>query len=162
MTRHNRRSNRRPSRLRAPSLPLSAFLAIALLGFGCSLSQSSDSLSNSISSPFESSSSFSDGEKSAYRRDVEAYTLAFVESSTDIGEMELAEFQRGIGHLAVESGITHWEADALTCASIGSGLGKAGMNLEQAAAFGRQLFANNGDALDAVTNGHRNEIHNTL
>ncbi len=113
--------------------------SIALL-FGCSFSDSSETLSNSISSPFDWSSSSSDssGGDSAYRQDVSDYTIAFTRQAGD-----LDAFRQGLGRLAERRGITNWEEDSFTCASIGLGLQRAQLELAAAERFGVDLFGAN-------------------
>ncbi len=113
--------------------------SIALL-FGCSFSDSSETLSDSISSPFNWSSSSSDSSKedSAYRQDVSDYTIAFTRQRGD-----LDAFRHGLGQLAERRGITNWEEDSFTCASIGLGLQRAQLELAAAERFGVDLFGAN-------------------
>ena len=113
--------------------------SIALV-FGCSFSDSSETLSESISSPFDwsSSSSGSSGGDSAYRQDVSDYTIAFTRQGGD-----LDAFRQGLGQLAERRGITNWEEDSFTCASIGLGLQGAHLELATAERFGADLFGAN-------------------
>ena len=113
--------------------------SIALV-FGCSFSDSSETLSDSISSPFDWSSSSSDssGGDSAYRQDVSDYTIAFTRQGGD-----LDAFRQGLGQLAERRGITNWEEDSFTCASIGLGLQGAQLELATAERFGADLFGAN-------------------
>ena len=125
---------------------------MAALGFGCSASNSSDTLSDSISSPFEWSSSSSDSSSdaaTAYRQDVSDYTLAF----TRTGD-ELDAFRDGLRRLAERRGITNWEADPLTCASIGQGLRDADLGHADAMSFARQLLGENPASLRALRVGY--------
>ena len=110
------------------------------LAFGCSFSDSSETLSESISSPFDWSSSSSDssGGDSAYRQDVSDYTIAFTRQGGD-----LDAFRQGLGQLAERRGITNWEEDSFTCASIGLGLQGAQLELAAADRFGADLFGAN-------------------
>lgn len=110
------------------------------LCWGCSFSDSSETLSDSISSPFDWSSSSSDssGGDSAYRQDVSDYTLAFARRGGDV-----EAFRQGLGRLAERRGITNWEEDAFTCASIGLGLQRAQIDVASAERFGVDLFGAN-------------------
>ncbi len=113
--------------------------SIALV-FGCSFSDSSETLSHSISSPFDWSSSSSDSSAgdSAYRQDVSDYTIAFTWQGGDLDAL-----RQGLGQLAEHRGITNWEADPFTCASIGLGLQHAQLDLTAAERFGADLFGAN-------------------
>ena len=124
----------------------------ALIGFGCSISNSSDTLSNSISSPFEWSSDSSDSSSdaaSAYRQDVSDYTVAFARNGGD-----LDAFRSGVRSLAESRGVTNWEADVLTCASIGLGLRHAELGELEAMAFGRELLGEDAPGLVALRGGY--------
>jgi len=128
-----------------------AWLSVAI-GAGCSISNSSETLSDSISSPFDwssGSSASSGGDDSAYRQDVSDYTLAFSEASGD-----WAAFRHGVGRLAAEHGIANWEEDAFTCASIGLGLQRGGLDLEAADRFGADLFGSNARGRQALLAGY--------
>ena len=129
-----------------------ALMATLLAGLaGCSISNSSETLGDSISSPFKWSSNSSDsssGGDTAYRQDVSDYTVAFVR---DGGNLDA--FRTGVGRLAAQRGITDWEADTFTCASIGSGLQQARLDHHQALQFGQQLFAGHPESLAALDAG---------
>lgn len=131
---------------------VAAVCLAALIGFGCSISNSSDTLSNSISSPFEwssdSSDSSSDGD-SAYRQDVSDYTVAFARNGGD-----LDAFRSGVRTLAEGRGVTNWEEDVLTCASIGLGLRNAQLDALEAMAFGRDLLGEDAAGLVALRGGY--------
>jgi hypothetical protein len=110
---------------------------VPIIAGGCSISNSSGSISDSVSSPFKWSSSSSGGD-TAYRDDVSDYTVAYLESAADIGA-----FRRGLGQIAQRHGITNWEADRLTCASIGHGLRRAGVHPSEIDGLADKLFAPN-------------------
>jgi hypothetical protein len=131
------------------SLP--SLLALGVLGLGCSASNSSETISDSISSPFEwsSDSSGSLGGDSAYRRDVSDYTVAFEQHGGD-----WSGFRAGIGQLAEQRGITNWEEDVYTCASIGFGLKQQGADEARAHAFGEDLFGANTRSQSALLAGY--------
>jgi hypothetical protein len=101
---------------------------------GCSISASSNGISDSISSPFkwssDSSKSSSDDNKEAYLGDVRDYTVAYLRSSNDI-----EAFRKGLASLAAKHGITNWEADQASFSGIGEGLGKAQVSATQAEVF---------------------------
>jgi hypothetical protein len=133
-------------------IPVAAVCAVLVFGFGCSISNSSDTLSDSISSPFKWSSKSSDSSSdgaSAYRQDVSDYTVAFVRSGDD-----LDAFRSGLRELAESRGVTNWEEDSLTCASIGLGLRSADFTDARAMAFARQLLGEDGVGLEALRAGY--------
>jgi len=73
-----------------------------------SLSDSSAGAIEAVTSPLESSFTSSGGRAGggvSYRRDVEAYTVAFLEDTSLDGT-----FLRGLGQVAEVHGITDWEA----------------------------------------------------
>jgi hypothetical protein len=115
---------------------LALFASLPFLLGACSLSNSSGSISDSVSSPFEWSSSSSGGGGNAYRDDVSDYTVAYLEEGGDI-----LAFRRGVGQIAHRHGITNWEADLLTCASIGYGLRRAGIEADDIDSVADKLFA---------------------
>ena len=100
-------------------LPL-VLIASLLVWSGCSIS-------DSISSPFKSSSdsSGSSSESSAtneskFLHDVEDYTASYAR-----GKGDFDTFMQGVSGLAAKRGITNWEADQNTFVAIGKGLRKA-------------------------------------
>jgi hypothetical protein len=114
---------------------------------GCSISASSNAISDSISSPFkwssDSSTSSSDDNKEAYLGDVRDYTVAYLRSSSDI-----EAFRKGLASLAAKHGITNWEADPASYSGIGEGLGKAHVSVTQAQAIKNNLSG--GDVVKAA------------
>ena len=116
------------------------------MGTGCSISES---VSKSISSPFEwssassgSSSASSAARGEAYRNDVRDYTAAYIQSGG-----EYANFSRGLGIIASKHGVSDWESDNDTWIGIGQGLKKAGVTTAQLAVWKTNLT--NGDAQKA-------------
>jgi hypothetical protein len=105
---------------------------------GCSFSDSSVSISKSISSPFQSSSASSPSAE-AYQNDVADYTYAYVISG---GQFDT--FMKGLGGVAERHGVSNWEADDATYIGIGQGLGKAKFTQTQVDAFAKNVT--NGDA----------------
>jgi hypothetical protein len=106
-------------------LILGLLLGVAAFGlFGCSISTSfSDSSESSSDSSRSSSESSSPQSKEAsYRDDVRDYTAAYVKSSGQV-----AEFDRRLGELARQRGITNWEDSPATYEGIGQGLARAGV-----------------------------------
>jgi hypothetical protein len=103
----------------------SLLVSVPLLLPGCasisgSFKSASDSVAGSleaIASPFESSSRSSGSgggtqASSNYRRDVENYTLAYLDAP------DQGEYLRGLASIAGLHGITHWEADPGTLDAI--------------------------------------------
>lgn len=159
------------------SISLSAAVALTglLAGPGCSISASSESISNSISSPFEWSKSSSDSSsggdagssggsdshepevtpepeqsRDAYSRDVTELAAAFGSSGGDIDA-----FRSGISQLAAERGVTNWEVDPLTCESIGRGLRQAGADPQEFGSFAYELFGSDDAKRSALQAGYR-------
>ena len=128
-----------------------SIVLLAFVGLACSASNSSETLSDSISSPFQwsSDSSGSIGGDSAYRQDVGDYTIAFTEQP---GDWEA--FRQGVGRLAEQRGITNWEGDVFTCASIGLGLQRADLDAGDAGRFGENLFGANSRSRSALLAGY--------
>jgi len=106
---------------------------------GCSFSDSSTSISKSISSPFESSSASSRGGAEAYQNDVADYTHAYLISG---GQFDA--FMKGLANVAERHGVSNWEADDATYIGIGQGLGKAKFTQTQVDVFAKNVT--NGDA----------------
>ena len=117
---------------------LAAFLA-ALTGLGCALSNSSTSsgsLSDSVSSPFESRSSASGGTDSAYLQDVREAVIALAHQGGDLDGL-----RRGLSSLARRHGILDWGSDALTFLAVGQGLRMAGVSRDGLSAYEAALGA---------------------
>jgi len=106
------------------------------LTIGCSKSSTTQasfgSSSDSSSSPFKSSSKSSGGDdekkkkdgdeaekETAFERDVRNHTAEFARSAS---EPDLDSFQRDLGAIAEDHGITNWEQFADTYVAIGRGL----------------------------------------
>ena len=101
---------------------LAGAIALALLaaGIGCSsISDSSRSISKSVSSPSDSSSEKQ--EDLIYKRKIRDYTYGYAKAGGDP-----QAFARGIGALAQRRGIHDWERDETTCRAIGEGFFDAG------------------------------------
>jgi hypothetical protein len=109
---------------------ITAALLSSVLALGCSFSTSSKSISDSISGSSTSSSGSDDGKSSEkdalYREDVRDFTAAYVREGSDV-----ASFQRGLGNIARQHGISDWEALAATWAGIGEGLRRADATPQQ-------------------------------
>jgi hypothetical protein len=131
-----------------PALTLALLASLCAPG-GCSISRSVESLSKSVSSPFEWSSGSSGGEEdSAYRDQVRDFAYAYARSAGD-----MVAFRRGIGAIAERRGIHDWEDDDPTCRSIGEGLRRSGIGEARAQAFAGQLFAARPERAEVVLKG---------
>jgi hypothetical protein len=86
---------------------------VLLVPIGCSFSASSKSSS-------DSSSGSSSSADTAYYDDVRSTTEAYVKSG---GPFDA--YQKKLGDLAKERGVTNWEENLGTYAAIGEGLGQA-------------------------------------
>ena len=86
-------------------------------GTGRSISGSFEGLGRSSGSDGGSSST-----NTAYRRDVRAYAAQFSRSG---GSSD--DFLRGIGQVAEEHGVSHWQSNPSTLLAIGAGLRDAGV-----------------------------------
>ena len=91
-------------------------MAVVLIPLGCSFSASSKSSSDSSAS---SSGSSSPGD-AAYFDDVRSATEAYAKSG---GPFDA--YQKQLGDLAKQRGVTNWEENLGTYAAIGEGLGQA-------------------------------------
>jgi hypothetical protein len=145
--------------LSATSLLAFALALLVSAGSGCSFSQSSEWISDSISSPSdwsrsssESSSGSSGGDddggggdvseapesmqdSQTYAEDVVQVAYTYGKQGGDIGSL-----RSSISGLAMKRGLTNWEVDAVTSQSIGKGVGRAGMSEEAFASFSKELF----------------------
>ena len=115
---------------------------------GCSFSDSSVSISKSISSPFESSSASSPSAE-AYENDVADYTYAHVISA---GQPDA--FMKGLGTVAERHGVTNWEADNSTYIGIGKGLGKAKFTQTQVEVFAKNITGGDAKKIKLVQQGY--------
>lgn len=117
---------------RAWSAALVALVAIGTAACG-SLSDSSTSISKSISSPLESSSrSSSPGD--AYREEVRDFTAAYLTSGGDPSHL-LDE----VATVARKNGVTDWERNEDTFRGIGAGMAKAGKKQAELDAYKRTI-----------------------
>ncbi len=113
--------------------PHALLVALSVLSVGCSFSDSSVSISKSISSPFASSSRSSSPE-SAYEGDVRDYTAAYMKSG---GRPD--ELRRELSALAAKHGISDWERNKATFRGIGAGLAQADARQVEVDAFKQNL-----------------------
>jgi len=109
---------------------------------------------NSISGSFEglsrsSGSGGGDPAKLAYRRDVRAFAAHFARTGGT-----QPEFLRGIGAVAAEHGVTHWESQADTHRAIGEGLRDAGIDSAQLDALTSRATAADPAVLALVREGY--------
>lgn len=103
---------------------------LALSSSGCtSLSDSSASVSDFVSSPVTSLSRSSSPEI-AYREDVRDYVVGHVQAGS-VG----ADLVRSLGEVAKKHGISDWERNEATFRGIGAGLKKLGYNQAQVDGF---------------------------
>ncbi len=134
--------------------------ALLLGGPGCgvfksSTSQgSSESSSDSVSSPFRwsshSSGSSSPAEESA--RDVRDATESFALRGGDA-----ESFRRDVSRIAESHGVTDWESDPLTYEAIGRGLCRAGVDGADLDRLQRELAGGDGRALAWIESGFASE-----
>ena len=138
-----------------------ALASLALvLGAGCSFSYSSKSISDSISGSSESisdsstSSSPADDKPAAepealYREDVRNLTAAYVRQGGDA-----ASFQRGLGAIARQHGVSDWEASPATWTGVGEGLRGAAASPQQRDALARELAGDDPVKQQAIARGY--------
>ena len=101
----------------------------------------SQSISKSVSSPFQSSSGSSGGKAdAAYLDEVRSFSAGFGSSGGDT-----TAFRRGLGSIAERRGIHDWEDDDATCQAIGQGLKRARLTQDKAQALLGDLFAGRPD-----------------
>ena len=133
------------------SVAVQAPLLLALLGLvGCSVSTSSESSAESSkSSASISRSSASAGRKASYREDVRTYTAAYVRSS---GPFDV--FEKQLGELARQYGVTNWEDDEATYVGIGEGLGEASVGQAQLATYTTHLSRSDPLKMQAIQRGY--------
>lgn len=111
------------------TLTFLALIATAGSVAGCSFSDSSESISKSISSPFISSSRSSDTE-GRYRDDVRDVTAASLQSGGNVSQLRAQ-----LTKVATDHGVSDWETDQATYVGIGAGLAKAGYRQVQVDTF---------------------------
>lgn len=129
-------------------LLLAGAAVVVLAMTGCSIS---NSISDSISSPFKwsSQSSKSSDEKESYKSDIRDYTEAYVRSSNDV-----AAFRNGLASIAQKHGISNWEADPTTYTGIGQGLGKAHVKQAQLEVYKANLAGGDAAKAAAIQEGY--------
>jgi hypothetical protein len=136
----------------APRVHVLVFLGLLVtFSAGCSFSDSSETISDSLVSPFRwsSDSSPDGGDDFAYARDLSDYASIFAKSGGD-----LEAFRTAVRLRAEAEGISNWEEDAFTCASIGYGLQLAQVDPAQASRFGEELLGAHPKGLAALRSGY--------
>jgi hypothetical protein len=149
-------------------ITLGLIISLALcFTFGCSKSSttqaSSESSSDSSSSPFKSSSKSSrdddekdqkededEKEETSFERDIRNYTVEFAET-TD--EPNIASFQRGLGTIAEDHGISDWERNRDAFMSIGRGIGESNLTDTNAKQLAVALSNEDYDQLMLIRSG---------
>jgi hypothetical protein len=142
---------------------ISILLVAGLLSAaGCSISASSGSISDSISSPFKSSSASSSDDdddggdsgeaesaeaRTAYANDVAKLAAAF---ATQGGELDALKSR--VSTLATARGITNWEVDTVTCDGLAVGANEGGMTDAQQETF-------MGEVCGAPSQRHEQQAH---
>lgn len=127
--------------------------SLALLA-GCSISES---ISKSVSSPFEwssassgsSSRSSSPNRAEDYRADVRDYTSAYVKSGGDFDS-----FSRGLSGVASKHGVSNWESDNDTYVGIGQGLKTGGVTPTQLEVWKSNLAKGDASKAAAIQQGY--------
>ncbi len=143
----------------ARALVVAAF-ATSSAGVGCSISNSSGSMSDSSGSMSDSSgssansSASSSADDTAYRGDIESYTVAALDAR-DVDAIRGEDFTRALSSIAEAHGITDWHASASTFRAVGSGLRRSGLSREQALDFHRRVFGPDGPREQMLMHGFR-------
>jgi len=127
------------------AVPVMLLLATAA---GCSWSNSTGSISNSISSPFQSSSASSPSAE-AYQNDVADYTHAYIISG---GQFDT--FWKGLANVAERHGVTNYEADDATYVGIGQGLAKSKFTQVQMETFGKNVAGGDSKKMQLIQRGY--------
>jgi hypothetical protein len=139
---------------RTTRLIVVALLAVGLSAvLGCSFSKSSKSISNSISSPFRSSSASSKSDAAHYREEVADYAQGFVTG----GGGEVSSFQRGLAGIAEKRGISDWESNEDTWKSLGVGLGRTEVTDASFAGFVESWAGGDSTRSDQMREGFESE-----
>ena len=139
---------------------LVAATLLSSLTLACSFSTSSKSISDSISgssgsiSDSSTSSGGSDDSKSSdkealYREDVRSLTAAYVRDGGDV-----ASFQRELGSIARQHGVSDWEAVAATWTGIGEGLRQGDASAQQIDATSAALAGSDASKRREIQRGY--------
>jgi hypothetical protein len=129
-----------------------ALMLLLATAAGCSFSDSSTSISKSISSPFESSSASSPGGAEAYQNDVADYTYAYVISSS-----QFDAFWKGLANVAERHGVTNWEADDATYRGVGMGIRRAKLSQAQLDVIAKNLSGGDAKKIKLIQRGYDTE-----
>jgi hypothetical protein len=136
-------------RSRAVTRLIWTLLAVPLAG--CSISDSSGSLSRSSHSSSGSSDNSSTGAaEHAYRDDVTDYTRTWAAS----GRGDFRGFQAEVARIAEDHGITNWEENPATYTAIGEGLGRAKVSGTDLAAYKQGLSGADQQKADPIQQGY--------
>lgn len=132
--------------------PLCFLLALNACSFSYSSESSSDS-SGSVSDLASSPSSISSSKNTKkYESDVVDYTYAYLKSSST--PTDYASFQKGLGDIAKERGITDWESDPHTYQGIGKALKKANITGVGYETFKKNFANGNADKMESIQDGY--------
>lgn len=130
--------------------------ALSLLS-GCAFSQSSESfsdssgsVSDSVGSSSDSSGSSSDGEgDSAYHEDLRTYTVAHVHAAGRPESLRL-----GLAEVALERGVSNWEAVPGSFVAIGEGLAAGGVEERELERYRHAFGGPDSAAVEALERGY--------
>ncbi len=125
------------------------------LSVGCFKSSTTQGSSDSSSKSSKSSSKSSspeDDDTSAYATDVRDLTAAYASSGLDV-----RSFQRTLGSVAADYGITDWERDQRTYLAIGRGLAKAQVDAARAEQFGGEISDASEQRMAWIKSGYQGE-----
>jgi hypothetical protein len=129
-------------------IALAIALAAAISGCGM-LSDSSRSLSKSVSSPLRSSGSSSGRQDEAYMREIRDFSYGYAKSGGDA-----RAFSRGIGSLAQRHGVADWHNDRETCVAVGQGFREAGLDRTTARHMSENLVRPDTAAAEWIRDGY--------
>ena len=139
-----------------PSTKIIAPLCFLVALNACSFSHSSESSSDSIGSLSDLASSPSSISSSKntkkYESDVVDYTYAYLKSSS--GPTDYADFQKGLGDIAKERGISDWESDPHTYKAMGKALKKANISGIGYETFKKNFANGNADHMESIQDGY--------
>ena len=119
---------------------------------GSSESSSKSSRSSSASSASSSGSSSASSRESAFVQDLSDYTKTWVLSGGDV-----ATFQRRVGAIAKDHGVTDWERDEDIYKAIGRGLKRAGIQGDRLTSVKRMLAGPDPKSAKWIQSGYDSE-----
>jgi hypothetical protein len=120
--------------------------------FKSSTTQGSSESSSKSSKSSSGSSSPADADSSAYATDVRDLTAAYASSGLDV-----RSFQRTLGSVAADYGITDWERDEGTHVAIGRGLTKAQVGGAQAEQLSSEISDTNERRMAWIRSGYQRD-----